>query len=38
MGSIGDPNTSSYAEFGALFDVLNDPGDYGRKGILAGRH
>jgi hypothetical protein len=33
---IGDPNTSSYAEFGALFDVLNDPGDYGRKGILAG--
>lgn len=33
---IGDPNTSSYAEFGALFDVLNDPGDYGRKGVLAG--
>lgn len=33
---IGDPNTSSYAEFGALFDVLDDPGDYGRKGILAG--
>lgn len=33
---IGDPNTSSYAELGALFDVLNDPGDYGRKGILAG--
>ncbi len=33
---IADSNTSSYAEFGALFDVLNDPGDYGRKGILAG--
>ena len=31
-----DPSRSSYAELGALFDVLNDPSDYGRAGDLAG--
>ncbi len=27
---------SSYAVLGALFDVLNDPNDYGRYGVLSG--
>lgn len=33
---IGDPTTSSYAELGALFDVLGQDNDYGRRGILEG--
>lgn len=33
---IRHPERSSYTELGALFDVLNDPSDYGRHGVLAG--
>lgn len=37
---IGDlivhPERSSYTELGTLFDVLNDPDDYGRQGVLSG--
>ena len=33
---IRHPERSSYMELGALFDVLNDPTDYGRHGILEG--
>jgi hypothetical protein len=31
-----NPDRSSYAELGALFDVLNDEDDGGRYGVLAG--
>jgi len=33
---IRHPERSSYVELGALFDVLNDPTDYGRHGVLEG--
>ena len=33
---IRHPERSSYVELGALFDVLNDPTDYGRQGVLEG--
>src|SRR6266496_4849960 len=33
---IRNPGRSSYTELGSLFDVLNDPGDYGRFGVLQG--
>lgn len=33
---IQHPERSSYAELGTLFDVLNDPSDYGRFGVLSG--
>jgi hypothetical protein len=29
---------SSYTELGTLFEVLNDPDDYGRHGLLTGTH
>lgn len=35
---IRHPTRSSYAELGTLFDVLNDPNDYGRHGLLTGTH
>lgn len=35
-GLIHHPDRSSFVELGALFDVLNDPTDYGRQGVLAG--
>ena len=35
-GLLRDGNRSSYAELGALFEVLNDPEDYGRQGVLRG--
>jgi hypothetical protein len=35
-GLLRDGNRSSYAELGALFEVLNDPEDYGRQGVLSG--
>lgn len=35
---IRNPERSSYVELGALFDVLNDPTDYGRHGVLQGTH
>ena len=33
---IRHPDRSSYVELGALFDILNDPDDYGRQGVLQG--
>ena len=33
---IRHPERSSYVELGALFDILNDPDDYGRHGVLQG--
>ncbi len=33
---IRHPDRSSYAELGTLFEVLNDPSDYGRYGVLRG--
>lgn len=33
-----DPSRSSYAELGALFEVLNQKGKHNRKGVLAGTH
>ncbi len=33
---IRHPERSSYGELGTLFDVLNDPTDYGRHGVLRG--
>lgn len=33
---IRHPDRSSYAELGTLFEVLNDPNDYGRYGVLRG--
>ena len=33
---IRHPERSSYADLGTLFDVLNDPGDYGRIGVYRG--
>ncbi|HET9970333.1 MAG TPA: DNA methyltransferase [Streptosporangiaceae bacterium] len=33
---IRHPERSSYVELGALFEVLNDPDDYGRHGVLEG--
>ena len=33
---IRHPERSSYVELGALFDILNDPDDYGRQGVLQG--
>jgi hypothetical protein len=30
------PDRSSFTELGSLFDVLNDPSDYGRYGVLQG--
>ena len=33
---IRHPERSSYAELGTLFDVLNDPSDYGRIGVYRG--
>ncbi len=33
---IHHPERSSYVELGALFDILNDPDDYGRHGVLQG--
>lgn len=33
---IRHPQRSSFTELGALFDILNDPEDYGRHGVLAG--
>ncbi len=35
-GLVHDPKRTSYTELGALFDVLNDPTDYGRHGVLRG--
>lgn len=33
---IRNPNLSSATELGALFDILNDPTDYNRRGVLEG--
>ncbi len=33
---VHHPGRSSYTELGTLFDVLNDPDDYGRYGVLRG--
>jgi hypothetical protein len=33
---VRHPERSSYTELGTLFDVLNDPSDYGRFGVLSG--
>lgn len=33
---VRHPERSSYVELGALFDILNDPTDYGRHGVLKG--
>jgi hypothetical protein len=33
---VRHPDRSSYGELGTLFDVLNDPSDYGRHGVLRG--
>ncbi len=33
---VQHPDRSSYVELGALFDILNDPTDYGRHGLLKG--
>ena len=33
---VRHPDRSSYVELGALFDILNDPTDYGRHGLLKG--
>jgi hypothetical protein len=33
---IRHPDRSSFVELGALFDILNDPNDYGRHGVLKG--
>jgi hypothetical protein len=33
---VQHPDRSSYTELGSLFDVLNDPSDYGRFGVLQG--
>lgn len=33
---VQHPERSSYVELGALFDILNDPTDYGRHGLLKG--
>lgn len=33
---VRHPERSSYTELGTLFDVLNDPSDYGRFGVLRG--
>jgi hypothetical protein len=33
---IHHPDRSSYLELGGLFDVLNEPNDYGRFGVLQG--
>jgi MmeI, DNA-methyltransferase domain/MmeI, N-terminal domain/MmeI, helicase spacer domain len=33
---VHHPKRSSYTDLGALFDVLNDPTDYGRNGVLHG--
>jgi hypothetical protein len=33
---IHHPDRSSFTELGALFDILNDPTDYGRYGVLEG--
>lgn len=33
---VAHPERSSYVELGALFDILNDPTDYGRHGVLKG--
>jgi len=33
---VRHPERSSFTELGTLFDVLNDPNDYGRFGVLQG--
>ena len=33
---VRHPERSSFTELGTLFDVLNDPSDYGRQGVLEG--
>jgi hypothetical protein len=33
---VHHPERSSYTELGTLFDVLNDPSDFGRHGVLQG--
>lgn len=33
---ICHPARSSYTELGTLFEVLNDPNEYGRYGVLSG--
>jgi hypothetical protein len=33
---VRHPERSSFTELGTLFDVLNDPTDYGRYGVLEG--
>jgi hypothetical protein len=33
---VHHPKRSSYVDLGALFDVLNDPTDFGRNGVLRG--
>jgi hypothetical protein len=33
---VRHPDRSSYVELGGLFEVLNDPSDYGRFGVLQG--
>jgi hypothetical protein len=33
---VRHPERSSYTELGTLFDVLNDPSDFGRHGVLQG--
>lgn len=35
-GLIRHPDRSSFTELGMLFEVLNDPTDYGRYGVLEG--
>ncbi len=35
-GLIHNPSLSSATELGALFDILNDPADYNRRGVLEG--
>lgn len=33
---VRHPERSSYTELGTLFEVLNEPNDYGRHGVLSG--